>query len=955
MLRLFSFLLPLLALLTPVGASADLLNPARGTAWDLYVFGNAYVVEQVLTGVKLLMTSDSSGFSTLLIFMATLGFLVLAIGAGFDPSKNLIKMFTYIIVAWGVSYGSTQLTANVVVQDRVDFGSEFYVAGVPALVALPAVVTSQIGLTFTEFIETYFTPVGDEILNVSAGQFNLFNRMLEESSQFTWRSPELKKSLSAYVSNCVVPAIAQGRLSVQDLKTTTNMVAEFNKARHVSILTQYYAPEGRTSLPNVPELTPAADQAARDQQLASARGAGLMLSCDSAMTALTEDMTAGAAAMLKAGNEAWRKAGVFTPFESAYATLLARASAQGGGASAGFGSPAGFIMQQAMLNSSSGAFRQAAVQTGNNELVQAAALAQAEQQQKSSWVAGFAVFNNMMGYVFVMLQTLIFAMTPLIIIALLVPGLGSKIFANYAQVLIWLTLWHPMLAIVNFILLMFGSSAFAESIGMAGGLSASNKYIISERANDLVIAGQFLGTMVPLLTWGIVKGAMAFTEFITAGVGSQFATQAGAAAASGNLSMNNLSMNNTSLDKFSTQMSSAVGFQSVGVSTNAGAVNVRQSQGGTVTDRSEAVANDAVRLERAAKAEQSMSTSVAQAIATSVGKETTLSGLVSTATSQTASVAEREAATRALAQVAATARGVSVSETLSDTRAFVEQQTGSATDANTRSAEAGGHVGGIFAKALGIKVGGSLNSSVSNQQQVGATTSEGSQRASGVDTRASSSSGMQSTLQNSSSTERGTVYDASSGQRIDESAAVKRALSETLSQSLSRAESMGRVASEASGLSLTSETDMARLAVLEQQYRALTAGIPSASVLAAGREELAANLARQGARFGADADNLLNGVREQVAGNQGLANQRVPTLVSPSAFNQEMANIQGQAAQQGAALTTQLEDGQTNAAAAAHALGSPAMRAAGAINAGNVARGELPDAAPPPRGAGGSR
>jgi len=891
MLRLFSFLLPLLALLTPVGASADLLNPARGTAWDLYVFGNAYVVEQVLTGVKLLMTSDSSGFSTLLIFMATLGFLVLAIGAGFDPSKNLIKMFTYIIVAWGVSYGSTQLTANVVVQDRVDFGSEFYVAGVPALVALPAVVTSQIGLTFTEFIETYFTPVGDEILNVSAGQFNLFNRMLEESSQFTWRSPELKKSLSAYVSNCVVPAIAQGRLSVQDLKTTTNMVAEFNKARHVSILTQYYAPEGRTSLPNVPELTPAADQAARDQQLASARGAGLMLSCDSAMTALTEDMTAGAAAMLNAGNEAWRKAGVFTPFESAYATLLARASAQGGGAPAGFGSPAGFIMQQAMLNSSSGAFRQAAVQTGNNELVQAAALAQAEQQQKSSWVAGFAVFNNMMGYVFVMLQTLIFAMTPLIIIALLVPGLGSKIFANYAQVLIWLTLWHPMLAIVNFILLMFGSSAFAESIGMAGGLSASNKYIISERANDLVIAGQFLGTMVPLLTWGIVKGAMAFTEFITAGVGSQFATQAGAAAASGNLSMNNLSMNNTSLDKFSTQMSSAVGFQAVNLGANAGAVNARQSQGGTVTDRNEQALNDVRRIESSARAEQQRSEAVSSAVSTSLSHETTMTGLLTRASDRTASESVKEAATQALARSLAIQTGASYSASLSEARSLVEQSSVQNSDSMDRGVHASANMGAVLGpkgalvagavqRLAGVGVDGRTNNVVSASETVGTGDTRAVNQTGGVDQRGGTAQTTSSTVGNSTERATQTGRNRSEGESMAESAAVKEALSQTKAAADTHAASMARVVSEASSMSISGETDMARARALEAQYNALVAGIPSAGALQNDRDNLRNQVNARPPEIQAAVLNQLNVVEGRLDASAGVGSGRPPAQVT---------------------------------------------------------------------------
>lgn len=873
MRRFFFYLLALLVL-TPLSAMAEELRPATGTAWDLYVNGNSYVVQEVLTGVKLLMGGSGSGFKTILLFMASMGFLVLAIGAGFDPGKNLLRMFTYVVVAWGVSYGSTQLTADVVINDLVDTSNAPFVDNVPALVALPAVVTSQIGVTFTRFIETYFTGVSDSAFTVSAGQFNLFNRMLEESSQYTWQSPELKKSLSAYTTNCVVPTIALGSLSVQELTSTTDMVKTLEKANHNSLLTQYYAPSGRTALPSAPELS------GSGLTLEQSRGAGLMMSCNSAFTAIKEDLTEGANAMLEAGAQAWSKTGIMTPFETAYSSLLARASASGGGSIAGFGSPSGFIMQQAMLNVSSGTFRQAALQTGNNEMVQAAALAQAEQQQKSAWVAGFSVFNNMMGYVFTILQTLIFAMTPLIIIALLVPGLGPKIFANYAQVLIWMTLWQPMLAIVNFILQLYGSHGFAESIGMAGGLNNGNKYIISERANDLVIAGQFLGTMVPLLTWGIVKGAMAFTEFITSGVGSQFATQAGAAAATGNLSMNNLSMNNTSLDKYSTQMSSAVGFQDVKMGTSAGGLTSTQAQGGTVTTRNDEKLNEAKSMEQSAKNEASLNKGVSEAASATVGKEESFSGVASLAANRSQSASVREAAMRTLANELSLKEGMSQSDALREVKAAVAADDASAQRTANRGMEAsvtgsgkvGGALGKVVDKVLGASVTvsakGSTGVSVNQTDTSRTGTSEETSRSQDASNNKSVSTGQTQTSNTSNSRERASSVDSSSGARYDESAAVKRAASTVASQSQAAAESWSAVASAASRLTVSEEMDMQRYEAVRAQYQALSAGIQTREQLDQGRADLAARIDVEGtsASINAAADaGVLKAKNDQAA------------------------------------------------------------------------------------------
>lgn len=107
------------------------------------------------------------------------------------------------------------------------------------------------------------------------------------------------------------------------------------------------------------------------------------------------------------------------------------------------------------------------------------------------------------------------------------------------------------------------------------------EWIVSQKTNNLVVAAQFLGTSVPILALGLVKGAMAFTEFVSHGIGSSFAAQAGASAASGNLSMGNISMDQVSANKYNTAMSSTVGFQDVQAFTNAGAMQQNLNLGGT--------------------------------------------------------------------------------------------------------------------------------------------------------------------------------------------------------------------------------------------------------------------------------------------------------------------------------------------------------------------------------------
>lgn len=897
------FIFAIVALVAPSLAFAQELKPANGDTWSIYVFGNGYVVEEILKGVTLLMTGNDV-FSTLLLFMATVGFLALAIAAGFDPGKNLLKMFTYIIVVWFVSYASTRLTANVEVIDLVRNNQSIVEidpnppvqTGVPALVALPAAVTSQIGVRFTQFIETYFSGVVGTPFTISGngGQFNLFNRMIQESDQYVLNSPELKRTLSGYVANCVVPAIAMGRLSSDELVKTTDFMATLQQASSPSIFTQYFPVPDKDGKFDVNWSVVAPDMASLSEaDLKKQVGMGALTTCDVAFTQIEADLKKYAEEMVDAGGNAWAKAGILVPFEEAYSMMLSRAAAPGGAGGAVFSRPSGFIMQQAMLNSMSGTFRQAAAQTGNNELMQAAALSQAEQQQKSAWVAGFSVFNNMMGYVFTVLQAFIFAITPIIVMALLIPGLGKSIFVNYAQILIWLTLWQPMLAIINFIITLFGSEAFSQSIG--AGVSGSNKAIISERANDLVIAAQFLGTMVPLLTWGIVKGAMAFTEFISSGVGSAFASQAGAAAATGNMSMNNMSMDNTSMNKFNTMSSSAVGSQAVQATMGTGAMEVSQVAGGTTASANAQVAQNAKQLASQAQEAEGRSRGVADAASLMKSQSHSVSQLISEAGSRSSSSSQRQAAMEGLSNMISASYGLGSGDAMVLAKAIVNSdQAGGARNVSNEYGVEGSFnpgkgknpLGAVVGKALsflGIDVkasAGANNSSTNNHaKNTGATDALTSSASLELGKRGMSQAGAQQFVdsfarESAQSADRSTRGDKSEATQVQEALSRVQSTNEGYSNSLSAMRSTLESQSFSGAMGMEDlnrmrndferiQSQMPTMAGLAQERGAMTLGVESTL------DQAGAAISQRSGQLGAQVDALRGGAMQHAPGAFG--------------------------------------------------------------------------------------
>jgi hypothetical protein len=708
----FIIIAAVLGVVLPDMAWADgVLTPVHGNTWDLYVFGNGRVVFDILNSIKMLMVPDagSSGFQTLLLCMASLGFLVLAIAAGFDPGKNLLRMFSYILVVWAVSWGSTSLTANVNINDLVvsqdGLSSTYTVDRVPALVALPAALTSQVGWYFSRVIETYFsTPSEFKIAGGNAGQFNLFAKMVQEGNEFVFTDPGLKQTMQAYVTDCVVPALALNRFhgqvkdpltgAVSDqygaavLSQSVNLMDAFATAKHNAIMTKVFR-----SIFDAPTTTGSTD---------AATGMGTIMTCSDAYGSLLKMTNANAEAIVGASAAAYAKAGIMTPYETLASTMLAGASAPGGSGST-YSRPQGFILQQSMLNSMNGSFRQAALQTGNNELLTAASIAQAEQNQRAGWVSSFQTFNNMMGYVFTVLQAFIFAITPMIVVALMVPGLGKSIFANYAQILIWLMLWMPMLSLINYIITLFGTESIGSAMAVSGGVSLSNKGMLTERTNNMVIAAQFLGTMVPLLTWGLVKGAMAFTEFISHGVGNAFASQAGATASSGNLSLNNMSMDNASMNKFNTAMSSTVGTQATNAFSNAGALMASHDMAGSAVMKSGSGVDAKKAASESLSSSIQESEAVSKVMSDSMSKASSIEEAYQIAKSSGNSHAHQLAAARILSTAQAVSRGEGAGQGMS----VDERQQFADAASRMQGLSKGNHVGaGINGKA-GFEVFGS--------------------------------------------------------------------------------------------------------------------------------------------------------------------------------------------------------------------------------------------------------
>lgn len=548
--------LALLLLLVPGLAAAALVPPGQD-AWSFYTMGGGEAVAQILGALKGILAPDG-GIKTLLLFVSTLGMFMLAVFAGFAPSQHGPALIKYVVGIALVFTLTLHVKAPVAVHDPV---SNYYqvVSDVPAVVAVPLGVISEAGNWLTAKSEQFMAMPGT--LQMTQGAtFNMANKLVADSERLRITNPNLRMSLTAYFADCVIVEMAKGNISlaaIQAADPVWTALASVNKG----VMTRYYG----FSSPAKPATLPAAG--------------GDLISCDDAYTRITGDLSEHGEELQGASFAAFggtgAAAGLAAGMQDAL-TYFSNGGYQGTGKD--------FIMQRAFINSLSGFYRNASVQTGTDENLLAASVEQAEQNQKSAWVTGFITFNNMMPYVYVILHGFLIGITPFVLVMLFLPGVGGKLALSYIKVLVWLALWQPTFAIINFLVTLFTKAAVAPyfTSDMAT-LTLQNAGVITEQANTMIIAAQFMGTMTPLITWGIVSGAFAFTEFISHGIGNQFAAQAGAAAASGNLSMGNMSMGQTMMNKYDTSMVSTVGQQGVRAAFG-GAMTTAHNLGGNAVE-----------------------------------------------------------------------------------------------------------------------------------------------------------------------------------------------------------------------------------------------------------------------------------------------------------------------------------------------------------------------------------
>ena len=531
MARWITLCLGVALLALPGLAIADnVLTPGGGAdTWTFYGYGNGYALAQILEAIKRMTDPASNpGFRNLTMVLALVGFLTLSFTGIISGAFHKIAFYFGGMLL--TIYLLFSLKINIYVEDMVWDGAgvpQFsqQVQGVPAAIGLPAVVISEIGMWATRGVETNFTTPDFQNLRISEGApVGMAASMLNDMRNIRLSDPYLRSSIQSFINDCALPNIFNGQISPVTLITSTNAWGVLGNNLNEAVYTAVYS---------------------------AAEPRGEMYACDEAYASIDSRLQATAPALVNGMGEV-------SPFwlhQAAGDTTLSQAALEDSFRWASGGSvvqdATGLATQAAIAEMYSGTYEYAAMATGSSELISALNIEQARRAQQSGWYSTAILFRDMAGYFFAILQAFVIGLAPIVFAAILVPGLGRKMGTSYAQVMTWLVLWWPGLAIVNYIMMLYFQGQTTGYI--SDGLTMANMGVVTEMSDKMVMASGFMSTLVPAIMWGLVSGSgYAFTSVLDRASGAQHAATAASSISTGTASAGQVSMNNANMNAHQT-------------------------------------------------------------------------------------------------------------------------------------------------------------------------------------------------------------------------------------------------------------------------------------------------------------------------------------------------------------------------------------------------------------------
>jgi conjugal transfer mating pair stabilization protein TraG len=494
--------------------------------WEIFAYQNADSLFGIFNAAAAIHAS--SDYAAAVAAVAFCGFIAALLAYAFAPDKlqgwkwlaTVLLVFSVLIVP--------RVTVGIV--DKTGGSAVKVVANVPFGVAMLGSITSTIGHTLTGLFETAFQVIpgaGAMPAELSYERNGLMfgNRLIRETGNVVFQDPTFRTDLINFIHNCTMYDLIDGTVDPATFSTSDDvwaLMATPNPARFSTVT----GAGGAVTVDTCPNVY---------GNLNGRLPAQVTRIEGRLAFQLNPTLPSAAATAAIAGQ-----------IQQAYIrNSIANAAA----------TATDLIRQNAVLNAISDTSNIIGQKVNDPAaMVLAVGRAQAVAQQNATWMNYGKVAEQSLPVFRNVIEALTYALFPLfVLLLLLTSGRESMIaFKGYAAILIWIQLWPPLYAVLNYMASVYAAYDLAAASDLGTGAKAlalqTASTIYSRAISGEAVVG-YLAISIPFIAWAALKRMENFGTALVGGLSGLQGVLAGstAGAAVGNVSMGNVAMDQMQL------------------------------------------------------------------------------------------------------------------------------------------------------------------------------------------------------------------------------------------------------------------------------------------------------------------------------------------------------------------------------------------------------------------------
>ena len=518
----------------------------------IYAYWDAEQIKYVLDAVAML--TSMSDYTGLMKVFAIFGLFV-AIATTFVKARGEdAAMYFLMIAIWYV--GLFLPKKDVVVVDVAGGSGTYTVANVPLGLAVFASAESHIGYWLTRVSETVFALPGD--ISFEKTGFMFGSRAIKDRQNVRFYDPNLVSSLANLTKDCVYPELNNDAAFFNQIMASGDIWTDFGPQMNPGRLVQVY-----------------------DNSSSTYKVTG----CDQAWTYLNAQIDP------HVSNDMLPRLGrMLNPTASSTAVAAALIAAQLPAVDTfifGVSTTAqASIKQAAMINLIADSTVFVPQMIGDTTSAQVAlSTAMASASANSSYRTMAKIAESSMPLIRNAIHIVILALFPIVMLLIIMAGSkGGLVLKTYFMALLWINLWAPVYAALNFFTSWYATLGAKAAVGAMSPLSyASHQALTHSMISDQGVAG-ILTLSVPVIAYMLTNVSAASFTSVISGVMSpanSAAQSAGGQVGLGNSSVGNTQWGNVQMGNWSSNNRSADQWNTAPTNTHGAATDTQRLAGGS--------------------------------------------------------------------------------------------------------------------------------------------------------------------------------------------------------------------------------------------------------------------------------------------------------------------------------------------------------------------------------------